>query len=144
MPSTAALAPPRSTLPVRHQPRRGPSATGVLRAIGTGLVPVVMEVDGDRDRKSPGSEGSADSAQSPATVRSLRLRDITTGGAAAAGSWTLAAHLGVLGTAGGTFIVSALSTVLMALATDSLTGGRRVLLRTVQRARQARVHRPRR
>lgn len=84
---------------------------------------------------------SAGSTAAPApAVRSLRLRDVAAGGAAATGSWTLASHLGLLGTPTGTFVVSVLSTVLVALASDSLTGTRRMLLQAVRRARQSRRH----
>lgn len=127
MPSAALLDVPAAR-PVHHLPRRDETATSVLRALGTGPVPVV-----GAEGASPRTDGP--SATTP-QVRSLRLRDVATGGAAAAGSWTIAAHLGVLGTAGGTFLVSAVSTVLVALASDSLGGARALLLRLVRRARQ--------
>ncbi|UYG17165.1 hypothetical protein BRM3_01635 [Brachybacterium huguangmaarense] len=142
MPSSAVLEPVR---PLHHLPRRDATATGVLRALGTGPMPVVAEASVVASTRLAADETApASAAPAPAeSVRSLRLRDLTTGGAAAAGSWTLAAHLGLLGTATGTFVVSVVSAILVALAADSLTGLRRMLLNTVRRARQAGVHRTR-
>lgn len=111
----------------RHRPRREQTATSVLRAIGTGPIPQII---------APPTTAAA--------VRSLRMRDIAAGGAAATGSWTLASHLGLLGTATGTFIASVASTILVAIAADSLAGTRIVLLRTLRRWRQAHRHHTRR
>lgn len=140
MQSSAVLEPVR---PLRHLPRRDATATGVLRALGTGPMPAVTEAATTRSRPATDEAPPAPAPAPAESVRSLRLRDLTTGGAAAAGSWTLAAHLGLLGTATGTFVVSVVSAILVALAADSLTGLRRMLLTTVRRARRNRVHRTR-
>lgn len=141
MPQTAVLDAVR---PVHHLPRRPGTATSVLRALGTGPMPVVA-AEGSTDA-TPTTRPTAASARTrdvaPA-VRTLRVRDIAAGGGAAAASWSLAAHLGLLGTATGTFVVSVVSAVLMALAVDSLVGVRRLLLRWVRSARAARRHRSR-
>lgn len=150
MSQNAVLALPR---PIHHAPRREGTATSVLRAIGTGPVPVVGFPGGstrtattaDRPRVGDleGRDATASRGASGPGVGALRLRDIAAGGAAAAGSWSLAAHLGVLGTATGTFIASVVSAVLLAIAADSLTGVRRLLLRAVRALRGSRRHRSR-
>lgn len=159
MPSTAVLelpaAPPNRAhagLHVqRHRPRRQQTATSVLRAIGTGPIPQIVAPAGQETRGSAARpEGvttatpSGGDQSAAAAVRSLRMRDIAAGGAAATGSWTIASHLGLLGTATGTFIASVASTVLVAIAADSLAGTRVMLLRTLRRWRQVHRHRPRR
>lgn len=143
MPQTAVLDAVR---PVHHTPRRPRTATSVLRALGTGPLPVVA-AEGSTDatpttRPTSASPSAGDRDVAPA-VRTLRVRDIAAGGGAAAASWSLAAHLGLLGTATGTFIVSVVSAVLMALAVDSVVGVRRLLLRWLRSARAARRHRSR-
>lgn len=142
MPSTPVLELP-SVRPQRHHPRREQTATTMLRAIGTGPLPALPGLDvsapaSERTARERTALAPTESHAAPApSVRSLRLRDVAAGGAAATGSWTLAAHLGLLGTATGTFIVSVLSTVLVALATDSLATVRAMLLRAVRTRREA-------
>lgn len=136
MESTAVLTParPAGGAALRHVPRRSATATSVLRAVGTGSIPVLSGADAAGSTRVPASGHG---------VRALRLRDLAGSGAAAAGSWTIAAHLGLLGTAAGTFMVSVVSAILVALTADSLTGLRRMLLRSVSRLRQNRRHRRR-
>lgn len=129
----------------------------MLRAIGTGPI-VVPRRDGTdpesgagagtgvRRRGGPGQPADAGRLSSMGTapaVRTLRLREVAAGGGAAAASWSLAAHLGLLGTATGTFLVSVVSAALMALAVDSLVGARRLLLRWVRSTSATRRHRSR-
>lgn len=115
----------------------------MLRALGTGPPPVVA-AEGSTDAKPTRPTAASARARDVApAVRTPRVRDIAAGGGAAAASWSLAAHLGLLGTATGTFIVSVVSAVLMALAVDSLVGVRRPLPRWVRSTRAARRHRSR-
>ncbi|GAB2535948.1 hypothetical protein [Brachybacterium huguangmaarense] len=154
MPSTAALPLVR---PVHHGPRRESTATSVLRALSTGSMPVVRpevaarvaagdDVPLGATRSGAARTGSSAAPEAPdgPGLRSLRLRDLATGGGAATAAWTLAAHLGLLGTAFGTFVVSIGSAILMALAADSLTGARRMLQRWMRSLRERRVHSSRR
>lgn len=124
---TRGVLPRDHARPVRHLPRRSASATGVLRALDP------ASAEGPH-----GSEGATDASGSTAAVRSprtpsLRVRDLLTGGVAASGSFALAAHLGLLGTAGGTFVTSVASAVIVALSSDSLSGLRRGLLHLLRR-----------
>lgn len=152
-----AQAPARRGL--RHAPRRVSTATAVLRAIPTGQMPALPLSSHARDdhRGLPAPAPSAVVASRAASherehdvsetrtadapregVRGLRIRDLAASGGAAAITWTIALHLGLLGTALGTFVVSVGSAVLMAVVADSFTGARRMLLRWVRKARWAR------
>lgn len=162
-PDTAAA---QSAARARHRPRRTRTATSRLRAIDTralDLGPQIFAQGGEaissptpgtaletaaRDertgRAEPAERAGANRAQrSEHAVRSLSLRELVTGAGTAAGAWTLAAHLGLLGTAGGVFLISLVSTTGVALVADSLTGARRMLVRLVRGARQRRAHRRR-
>ncbi|MFE5776526.1 hypothetical protein [Brachybacterium sp. NPDC056505] len=137
-------------VPARHRPRRTATATSRLRAIDTRALDLGSQMQGGDSSAGPGSdvarrpERAADrSERTEHAVRSLSLRELVTGAGTAAGAWTLAAHLGLLGTAGGVFLISLVSTTGVALVADSLTGARRMLVRVVGGARRRRAHRRR-
>lgn len=120
------------------------AATGARRTTRTGTGTGATTAPGTGTGTGTGTSADDVAPTTAAAVRSLRMRDIAAGGAAATGSWTLASHLGLLGTATGTFIASVASTILVAIAADSLAGTRIVLLRTLRRWRQAHRHHTRR
>jgi hypothetical protein len=142
---------------MRHLPRRTITATSTLRAIDTralDLGPQRISITGAGPSEDLGpAAGSArpgggsrrtDEGQGAGeerrAVRSLSARELVTGAGTAAGAWTLAGHLGLLGTAGGTFMISLVSTIGVALVADSLTGARRMLVRLVRGLRERRAH----
>ncbi|PWH07668.1 hypothetical protein DEO23_03330 [Brachybacterium endophyticum] len=141
----------------RHLPRRTVTATTTLRAIDSRaleLGPQREDAATAQDSGQGSARGSTQgSVRSPRpsraedserrAVRSLSPRELVTGAGTTAGAWTLASHLGLLGTATGTFLISLVSTLGVALVADSLTGARRALLRLVRRLRERRAHRQR-
>lgn len=166
-PAAPATAAPATAARARHLPRRTRTATSRLRAIDTRALALGPQMF---DRSNEGGSGAAPgtalaiseraegrsapsgrfeqadadhSRRSEHAVRSLSLRELVTGAGTAAGAWTLAAHLGLLGTAGGVFLISLVSTTGVALVADSLTGARRMLMRLLGGARQRRTHRRR-
>ncbi|MCL6422998.1 hypothetical protein Bequi_06275 [Brachybacterium sp. JHP9] len=168
--SAAPLAAiPTGRAPARHRARRAVTATTALRAMDTQALELRRVHASGSSPAAPlsGSAGTSGSASRGGTavppgaaalpgaaappaatspgpagpsVRALRMRDLLSGGSAATGAWVLAAHLGVLGTATGTFVVSVVSAVGVAIAADSVTGLRRVLSRGVRRAQVRRRH----
>lgn len=138
---------PAATRPLRHLPRRPGTATSVLRAITTsGSHRLEAEGSAEGSREGGGATPTGPAAGSEkgtggTGLRGLTLRDLAAGGGGATLSWTLAAHLGLLGTATGTFLISVISAVAVAVAGDSLRGLRQMALRAVRSARERRVHR---
>lgn len=114
--------------PLRHRPRRERTATAALRALP-------LEAP---DAPATGQPGRAARAAAPG-LRGLTVRDLAAGGGGATLSWTLAAHLGLLGTAAGTFMISVLSAIAVAVAGDSLRGLRQMALRCVRSAQERRT-----
>lgn len=136
----------QSAAPARHRPRRTATATSRLRAIDTRALDLGPQTVAEDPSSRPGTDVARRperAARTEHAVRSLSLRELVTGAGTAAGAWTLAAHLGLLGTAGGVFLISLVSTTGVALVADSLTGARRMLVRVVGGARRRRAHRRR-
>lgn len=119
--------------PLRHRPRRESTATTMLRSID--------DPEGGASRPP----GSMDPAAAPRWQSSqLRLRDLAATGGAATLAWLLIAHLHLLGTATGTFLVSVVSAISLAVTRDMLDGAHQRVSRAAKAANPAPRRRPRR
>ncbi|MDO5634913.1 MAG: hypothetical protein Q4G34_08615 [Micrococcus sp.] len=133
MPDTLTSPTSLSARPQHHLPRRPATATSVLRAIGTGPQQTHASL---ADTPPAPSTAAAEPVPAPA-MRGLRFRDLAAGTGAATGAWVLVSQLGLIGTAGGTALISLVSAVGMAFASDSLAGARAVWGKRRERARHA-------